>query len=85
VVTELPNGHLDELAGGGVDELVELLLPPVPGEHDPTPGVEAGRSGRRGRGCPWSRKAHSSEADVVGHIVGDEHTFDNQTHRPIIR
>jgi hypothetical protein len=51
---ELPNGHLDELAGGGVDELVELLLPPVPGEHDPTPGVEAGRS-------PWPRVSVEQE------------------------
>jgi len=98
VVTEFRNVHLDALAGGDVQEVAttavvgvgggasELL--PLPEEHDPPPGVEAAilQDSVRARvsAAPLPRAAHGSEADVIGHVVGEEALRD-QTRGPVVK
>ena len=100
VVTEFRNVHLDALAGGDVQEVAttagvgvgggasgsELL--PLPEEHDPPPGVEAAilQDSVRARvsAAPPPRAAHGSEADVIGHVVGEEALRD-QTRGPLVK
>ena len=80
----------DALAGGDVEEAVaagardEGLV-----EHDPLPGVEAAvvqdQAALRARvhGASAPRPAHGAEADVVGHVVGEDALRD-QARRPVV-
>ena len=74
----LTGGDIEQpvTAGTGSDGLVK---------HDPTPGEKAAIQAtyqawvQRG---PAPRRAHSAEADVVGHVVGEDE-LRNQAGRPV--
>jgi len=92
----LAGGDVQEVAttagvgvGGGASESEsESELLPLPEEHDPPPGVEAAilQDSVRARvsAAPPPRAAHGSEADVIGHVGGEEALRD-QTRGPLVK
>jgi hypothetical protein len=79
VVDKLRKVHLDAPAGADVEQPADLWVGMFLPERDPSPRVEPAvqdAARPRVRGAPPPRTAHGSEANVVGHIVGEDELGD---------